>query len=307
MPLPLRDYYPIRRAAQLLKCTVDDLFHWGWGGRIRLCLALYKMPGSFFIWDWRDYYSDISKVYNLPTIEASLTKEGEFTETIKNLSLWFHEINHFESGVFGERYYQELHQVFCGYTYEDNCEIKDDKAYGDDCNFIPDLINYFLTTGHPSAPIPVELNGLFILGEGFYENNAFALALDNEKELYSSQFYSFVKPRIDGYIKFDIDDLHILKDDFIRVRDASENGGEIKLLEDEINNMSSRINVSDNRKKRLSSKAKIALKTLLLKNYKDIISNPTKIANILAAEAEEVGLGKVDFDRNTIKGWLNGD
>lgn len=28
MTLPLRDYYPIERAAKLLDCDIDDLIHW---------------------------------------------------------------------------------------------------------------------------------------------------------------------------------------------------------------------------------------------------------------------------------------
>ncbi|HGB5416235.1 TPA: hypothetical protein ACIVQF_001815, partial [Salmonella enterica subsp. enterica serovar Muenchen] len=40
MTLPLREYYPIERAAELLECTVDDLIHWAMVGSIRLYIKI---------------------------------------------------------------------------------------------------------------------------------------------------------------------------------------------------------------------------------------------------------------------------
>ncbi|ECX4751537.1 hypothetical protein F6B59_24325, partial [Salmonella enterica] len=46
MSLPLREYYPIERAAELLGCTIDDLVHWAEVGSIQLCIKLNNSFGT---------------------------------------------------------------------------------------------------------------------------------------------------------------------------------------------------------------------------------------------------------------------
>lgn len=45
MPLPLREYYPIGRAAELLDCTLDDLMHWAITKRISMYIKIDSAYG----------------------------------------------------------------------------------------------------------------------------------------------------------------------------------------------------------------------------------------------------------------------
>lgn len=45
MPVPLREYYPIKRAAELLNCDVMDILHWAEIGAIRLYLPFDSGSG----------------------------------------------------------------------------------------------------------------------------------------------------------------------------------------------------------------------------------------------------------------------
>lgn len=51
MTLPLRDYYPIERAAKLLDCDIDDLIHWAVTGCIRICIKIESAYGVLNIPD----------------------------------------------------------------------------------------------------------------------------------------------------------------------------------------------------------------------------------------------------------------
>ncbi|EJB6840901.1 hypothetical protein MSD03_003983 [Salmonella enterica] len=62
MPLPLREYYPIERAAELLECTIDDLIHWATVGYIRVYLNVEQAYGTVGIFEKQLYPKNINLI-----------------------------------------------------------------------------------------------------------------------------------------------------------------------------------------------------------------------------------------------------
>ncbi|ECI3885705.1 hypothetical protein AHV09_02080, partial [Salmonella enterica subsp. enterica] len=219
MPLPLREYYPIERAAELLECTVDDLIHWAKFDRIRLCIYLDETPGMFRVWDWRDHYNGLVKECNLPELTKDLSVRESFYIAFCNLFEAFKEEDELrvEDRILPtKQYYATLHQMFCGYSIERYCNIMDQKEEKIN-ESLESMLDKFLSTGKPAILINVKLSGLFVLGEDFYFTKRILTTLDNEKCLYSPDYYSLVVPVVDKEIEFDISDLLVLKDDFLRI------------------------------------------------------------------------------------------
>ncbi|EEL0083490.1 hypothetical protein G4F31_004766, partial [Salmonella enterica] len=130
MPLPLREYYPIERAAELLECTADDFICWAGAGSIRLLIYLDEVPGLFRVWDWRDYYKEITKGFDFPEITNDLSLRESFHMSICNILDVFKkedEISVEDRRLPTMQYYATLHQIFCGYFRERYCNIEDQK------------------------------------------------------------------------------------------------------------------------------------------------------------------------------------
>ena len=64
MALPLREFYPITRVAELLGCTVDDCVSWAMSGYIRLHLNIHKAYGWVSPFD-TSYFCDDRKLHGL--------------------------------------------------------------------------------------------------------------------------------------------------------------------------------------------------------------------------------------------------
>lgn len=307
MPLPLREYYPIERAAELLECTADDFICWAGAGSIRLLIYLDEVPGLFRVWDWRDYYKEITKGFDFPEITNDLSLRESFHMSICNILDVFKkedEISVEDRRLPTMQYYATLHQIFCGYFRERYCNIEDQKEEKMN-ESINSMIDLFLSTGRPTISISVVLNGLFVLGEDFYFKKEISTTLNNEMCLYSPDYYSLVYPNVDKDIKFNISDLFILKDDFLRIKKASEKGEAIPLLEDENEMIESRKeNKNGVSANRISSPYKIALKSLISNYLPEVKYNPSILAGILSEEAKKAGFGNVNFSKDTVSRWI---
>ncbi|HFU0690343.1 TPA: hypothetical protein ACGRG7_001939 [Morganella morganii] len=78
MGIPLREYYPISRAAELLECTVGDLLHWASIAAIKLYREFENSYGYFYIFDKEDSKKLREKYVNermnfIPTIDGYST------------------------------------------------------------------------------------------------------------------------------------------------------------------------------------------------------------------------------------------
>lgn len=105
---------------------------------------------------------------------------------------------------------------------------------------------------------------------------------------------------LDDAINLNVSDFFILKSDFLKIKEASSEGGEI-YIDDE---WSREYETSKPEKAvRTSSKAKLAINLMAKKLYVKECKSPTQLANTLTAEAHKQGL-EVTFDDATVARWL---
>ncbi|EAM2672713.1 hypothetical protein EWO26_22505, partial [Salmonella enterica] len=150
--------------------------------------------------------------------------------------------------------------------------------------------------------VSVTLSGLFffIMSHDFFE----------KEFLYSCNFIYTIDNDFDITLFFDdcvfINNIEffILKSDFLKIKNASKNGDEIAidnyLYHQRKNSERSNKMVAP----RISTPAKTAIKALISNHHPEIKGNPAKVAEVLAAEARQAGLGDVNFDKNTVSNWL---
>lgn len=165
----------------------------------------------------------------------------------------------------------------------------------------------------------VEFYSLFDLEPMFIINNG-----DNFPNILSMPESNLtISVLTDDEISFNVSDLYIFKYDFQKILKASEDGSEMK---DEysrhmISNMHLWIKDTlyfqerdkqktdkDNEnppRERLSSTARSALRMLIEKHYPENKNKPSKLAEILSAEAREMnGFRNHKFDGETVARWL---
>ncbi|MCS4272081.1 MULTISPECIES: hypothetical protein [Raoultella] len=82
MGMPLREYYRIHRAAELLKCEVEDLLHWASVGAIKLYTTFESGSGVVrFFGDGIDKKDRDLKYFTEAHFESSLSLKSEFLKT----------------------------------------------------------------------------------------------------------------------------------------------------------------------------------------------------------------------------------
>ncbi|EOZ4483756.1 hypothetical protein ACQLT9_000381 [Salmonella enterica subsp. diarizonae] len=367
MPLPLREYYPIERASELLECTVDDLIHWATNGCIRIYLRIehgyalvYKEPLSDII-GFKDfslittdteYYDRLAKLDKEKNIEGEKKDEDWQVYFLAKAEIIYDAMNDYmrknDVEFFDERW---LNHVFYSLEYFFNLRVVN--GY---CNISSAVVTHEIFDCDTEEYCEIKklidcederyiatMYGFFGLGECFFEDEVFHNTIaatqdcdedededEDEDDILPDMFYmpnSDLHMRIISHknITFDFSNLFILKGDFNAIQIESKKGGDLECIyrtyrdentyeydrglyiktESKNNKLISK-NERVSRSERVSKKAKLALKTLILKHYPDIIDNPTKIANSLSSEAKEIGLGDIDFDHNTVKRWIDG-
>ncbi|HAT1684992.1 TPA: hypothetical protein I8Y21_005821, partial [Klebsiella oxytoca] len=106
-------------------------------------------------------------------------------------------------------------------------------------------------------------------------------------------------------------DIFILKDDFVKIKDASKNGSELAKVSGfdyfhEYDEEDNDKNKNTTEARNSATSIKIA-KALIINYHPDIKSNPKKLAGILETEIKKAGLGDFSVSKDTISRWMKGD
>ncbi|EJQ7405330.1 hypothetical protein OD098_003493 [Salmonella enterica] len=319
MPLPLREYYPIERASELLECTVDDLLHWGGSGNIRLCLMLHNVNAICFF-DF-SIFEEIIKDFKIPRVENN-DKINRFIELYYVVYEFYKKnelnfINELKCKTYGDVAIMFLTGVERqGIRVSNISDIKNKKY---DFEFMPNYISNFIDGEDAECyhliKAPVKLNGFFPLRRRFYEYEKLGVISCVGKTKYvaiSSLDFSLDLEVVDN-LEFYINDLFILKDDFIKIVNTSKKGGELTkmpgyehfVIYDEKNkNKNKNKSLTDARN---SATARLIAKALIIKYLPKVKDNPAKLAAVLEGEIKEAGLGAVSVSKDTVSRWMKED
>ncbi|EBX2144793.1 hypothetical protein DRD92_09515 [Salmonella enterica subsp. enterica serovar Newport] len=317
MPLPLREYYPIERAAELLECTVDDLLHWGENGRIRLCLMLHKV-NAFCYLDF-SIFEEIINDFNLPLTEKN-NKSNRFIESYYTVHEYYKNNGlDFIEKLSCKVYYDVAFMLLTGCAHKgvrvkhiDNIHNKK-WSFEIIPNYIKDYVSGVDADFEYIIKIPIELEGFFPLCKKFYTFRKWGVISDTEKTNYA--FISFLdfssRLFVIESLEFCINDLFVLKDDFIKIMNASKKGSELAkmpgyesfIICDEENNNNDKLSTNV----RNSATARLIAKALIIKNHPEIKDNPVKLAAVLEREIKEAGLGDVSVSKDTVSRWMKED
>lgn len=329
MPLPLREFYPIARAAELLECTVDDLIHWAMAGCIGLYLKIDYAEGEIGI---TDSYADVD-ISNILDKTSFVDNERyvqcfSFMEMViddnEYLFMKYSVLDEYvrrHGGLvsldeFGLREpYAELKYLFSGEVSEDLCSVTS-----------TELLDMVRSGVYETYSSSVRIQGFFRLLSDNFNNFTFYKNLVSDEEVGYTSAVAMPECDLSIYLKiietvdFDIDDLYILKKDFLKISEASKTGCEmVKVYPFQhissnhswwkgwVNTESENLeNTENNKNERVSAKSKHAMKILISKCYPEIKDNPSKLADVLTAEAKALGLEPLTFDKSTVSRWIKG-
>ncbi|EDM7394175.1 hypothetical protein CWG81_11615 [Salmonella enterica subsp. enterica serovar Schwarzengrund] len=317
MPLPLREYYPIGRAAELLECTVDDLLHWGGNGNIRLCLMLHDVNAICFF-DF-SIFEEIIKDFKIPRVENH-DKINRFIESYYTVYEFYKKdelnfINKLKCKTYGDVAIMFLADFDCkGIRVSNISDIQNKKC---DFEFMPNYISYFIdgedAECYNRIKTPVKLNGFFPLCRRFYKYEQLGVVsrVGKTKHVAISSLDFSLRLEVVDNLEFYITDLFILKDDFIKIVNTSKKGGELTKMpgyENFIiygkNNESKNKSLTDVRN---SATARLIAKALIINYLPDLKNNPAKLAGVLEREIEQAGLGDLSVSKDTISRWMKED
>ncbi|EFP3681278.1 hypothetical protein HPX80_004879 [Salmonella enterica] len=301
MPLPLREYYPIARAAELLECTIDDLICWGEKGQIRLCIRLNKIAGFLKIYNPLVFYDGLITDLGLPPLSENDSEKNMLIDVMDNIYNAYVNNKGILNKIRDKTCFATFFQLFYTVNRDNNCHIRSD-YYSDELKF--ELANRFL--GRDYAYLTVSMREFFALPTCFYKLCG-NFELNDDSYLNTTDYLMEVIPCINEPIEITIDDLFVLKNDFIRIREASKNGDELTYVFEDIVCNSSSLSSDKYRLKRSSSASISALKALIINYHSDVKDNPSKLADVLTLEAERAGLGKIKFSKDTVSRWMKED
>ncbi|EGJ1636327.1 hypothetical protein IHG37_000129 [Salmonella enterica] len=290
MSLPLREYYCLPRAAELLGCDIDDLLHWAKMRKIYLCINLKNAKGKIDVFDWRKDYQELINKYNFPSIEGIKSKKEQLLFSLVTMT---------------DNNNKDICRDLLKSSFSLIEFVKDGVSYVDPvCNIYistNEAIDIISETDSIYVSVDVDLDGVFIIDNDSFYDDVHSLTIEDYSTIISPKEGFLIGLCLDDDIRLSVNDLFILKNDFLKIKEASNNGGEI-YIDDE---WSREYETSKPEKAvRTSSKAKLAIKALIANHHPEIKSNPAKVAEVLTAEARQAGLGDVTFDKNTVSNWL---
>ncbi|EBL5122479.1 hypothetical protein NF98_12160 [Salmonella enterica subsp. enterica serovar Rubislaw] len=256
MPLPLREYYPIGRAAELLECTIDDLVHWAMVGCIRLYIkidhayglldgiSLDELPETDYfdvIIEGTKYKNRLIDLYKSMNEDCSNDFDYSFERAkIIHDAMGTYKFKHGNVKCFDEinmrHIFSELEYYFSDIVSDDFSEITSLKLLeslpggGGEYENIKKL---FSGREDYNADYIVRMIGFFGLGERFFRYYDFEtqfLAGNDygfENSVYMPESQLCIGVIVNDNIDFNIDDLFIFKEDFIAIQEASKNGSEL--------------------------------------------------------------------------------
>lgn len=291
MPLPLRDYYPIERAAELLDCKISDLTHWAASGCIRIYIEIGQAFGVLQTIGLAAIVDDIDfdlitentaykeELYELES--SSIDKENYYLKKARiahRAIKEYLEINESDSidKIKLLHDYSQLKYYLNGYVKERFSMLMKVKKYRRN-NIENDLLKYILNYLDDDlySPYVVEVGGFFGLGDDFFTcgdldykfKASFIKVTPSDfgitNNVYMPESNLSINIIANGYAKFNINNLFIFKDDFIAIRKASVDGSELnkkysgyKFFADEIKKDKIKYNHSLNKKRRVERHAR---------------------------------------------------
>ncbi|EJX3101572.1 hypothetical protein OD305_003862 [Salmonella enterica] len=256
MPLPLRDYYPIGRAAELLECTIDDLVHWAMVGCIRLYIkidhaygllnevSLDELPET----DYFDVITEGTKYKNkLIDLDKSIDKDcsDDFDYSFERAkiihdAMGTYKFKHGNVKCFDEinmrHIFSKLEYYFCDIVSDDFSEIislKIIERLPDGGSEYDNIKKSFSGCKDYNVDYIVRMVGFFGLGGRFFEHydfkNQFLIESNYgfENPVYMPESKLCIDVITDSNIEFNISDLFIFKNDFIAIQEALKNGSDL--------------------------------------------------------------------------------
>lgn len=289
MPLPLREYYRLPRAAELLGCEVDDLLHWAKMRKIYLCINLKDAKGKIDVFDWRNDYQSLVEKYGFPSIKGAAPKKDQL---LFSLNIMSDERNREKCREVLKSSFNIIELIIDGVIDEDSvCKIYIGSNYA---------IGILSEVSGNHVSVDVDLDGVFMLFDDSFYDNIYDCIIEDYSTILSPKNGLIMNLYLDDAINLNVSDFFILKSDFLKIKEASNEGGEI-YIDDE---WSREYETSKPEKAvRTSSKAKLAINLMAKKLYVKECKSPTQLANTLTAEAHKQGL-EVTFDDATVARWL---
>ncbi|EEG0814204.1 hypothetical protein GWB67_08805 [Salmonella enterica] len=256
MPLPLRDYYPIGRAAELLECTIDDLVHWAMVGCIRLYIKIdhaYGLLKEVSLDDLpeKDYFDVITdgteyknKLINLDKVIGEDFND-DFDYSFERAKIIHDAMETYKFKYGNVKCFDEINMrhIFSNLEYFFGRIVSDDFSEIIPLKIIESLPNgggeydnikkAFLRPNDYNVDYIVRMAGFFGLGESFFKSydfkNKFSVESHYgfENSVYMPEGKLCMDVIVSDNIDFNIDDLFIFKEDFIAIQEASKNGSEL--------------------------------------------------------------------------------
>ncbi|EIW2794143.1 hypothetical protein MB851_003760 [Escherichia coli] len=342
MALPLRDYYPVTRAANLLGCEVNDLFHWARRGYIELYAYIDSACGVVHMHELDYFLPFIDQevrgwVKSLQEESLRAELDDFVDEKINRIMGVFCKLNYLKE----ERIYLYsllnflakgwVNTGFCwlknlkhearksvedAYYFEDVCA---EHSFNRDSEYIAEVGGFFSIDSHNILE-DIELNGCCISSgenfEGVYSGLSVFLPQSNNINLNKNNLFLF-------------------KDDFIILNDfSSEKEGDtgeqlnkkylygydmesiyIQLNEkntffqpcdESISRQSEHkkeLNPQLDKKTRVSKAERVFIQLAIKEHYHEFIDSPGTIANIFTALSKKHE-SPFDFDKSTIGRWI---
>ncbi|EAY4641030.1 hypothetical protein DZ685_07850 [Salmonella enterica] len=343
MSLPLREYYTLDRASELLRCTNDDLIHWAMVGCIRIYIKIEQAYGRLL----DDSLSNITDHHNndmlvdgtkykdeLIEIEKMIENEDDgFDYYHERASIIYSAMRSYMMKHGDVKFIDEigLRSNFAFLNYYFNHEITEDFCAIRSVEWMHNIFNEEYPETLKDIPLDenkeiVDMQGFFGLGGDFFVGYDFynKFCINKKGELLNSVIMPESELQIsvisDSEIDFAVNSLFIFKNDFIAVQDAMKNNTEIKKkypfqgissnhcwwkwLKFETDRKEHQHREDEKGCSRVSRPAIAALNILISKYHSDIKQSPSKLAEVLTAEARELGIEGIEFDKNTVSRWI---
>ncbi|EAX6624802.1 hypothetical protein BIB81_17100 [Salmonella enterica] len=345
MPLPLREYYPIGRAAELLDCTLDDLIHWAITKRISMYIKIdsaYGIIDEYPITEllgrtgFSDVLSGTTHKEKIIDLDEELEKDDcDLFEYCKRKSIIIYKameeysLKHGGVDSLNEVYLKEafsfLHYFIYGKMKNNLCKISgigpystgistdDDDDDDDECiDYDNEYLRSVIISEYDERA--VNMQGFFILSDVFFKDNHFRnyFCATNSSDGINLVFMPyndlFINVVLDNEKIIDYNDLFIVKKDFVTIRGASKNGDDISEIKTkQIPKRDNDNNYINKNIKRNSATARLIAKALIINHHTDIKNNPAKLAGVLETEIKEAKLGDFSISKDTISRWMKED
>ncbi|EAB6122118.1 hypothetical protein D6Q91_10230 [Salmonella enterica subsp. enterica] len=243
MALPLREFYPITRAAELLGCSEDDFIHWAMTGNIRLYILIedgYCHVNPFRADDFIYHDELFDFVNSLKDLDESEKKAFlELDESLDKLNeISRHIVDIIETRLGGISSIDNLdvRDFYQCFTYETNLCVSDDFCTVNSVLLFPNsvkwrlkrLARYGIDASTPNLKYYASLHGFFGLDvDDFFDVWKFypSIRPDADNRIYLPDSNFSVNLLTDKEISFDIDNLYLSKSDFLTIKGVINNEG----------------------------------------------------------------------------------